>query len=607
MTHGATAPPYGRGLCNALHPEAADGTHCTRLPHVTADGGAHWRRGTPAPGAVDAWSDKPRMAMSAGGVWKGVGDRLFVSRDHTLTWSEAARFEGKQVRNVAVDGARADSPSVLLASSAADGTRWWFASAADGFSAVPLARWSPGAARLSILPPYDCEIVFVEGHPRRILCPLVGPGDGQGEVVSSSDAGKTWHRFVPPTPLFSIVPLPGGEGAVVGLAMKSSGDPPFPAYRSDDGGETWREWEVASSGTMLRSLAFSADGRMAWLGTAEHGLQPASLEAGERPPTPRQPLAHPRVCELAVAGDKVMYAGRGNGVYRSDDGGAEWRWIGAGVGGFNPRGILFGDGGWMAACDFLSGVQESTDGGRTWSGPDAQPGQSFSRLVGDRGLRVVISDQGVAAMSDGDSWKWSSARPERPCDLAWVSDEEVYALDEGGQVFLTRNAMTWKPVGPGKASVASANSLAARLGEGAVIGEDGIAVWKDGDESWRRIANPSPGAFLEVPRWVGEFLQVAEGRSVLWIDPQSGKTTPICEAPKGVKRIVEFWVDPDSAARVVILDAGGHGWWTRDRGASWEELTAGLVDVDPRFLAVSPDGRIYLGSDGALVSRPLPK
>ncbi len=246
----------------------------------SANGGHRWQRLDPVENGPFATFSLPRdadgtlFAGSASGPWRSVDDGA--------SWSLAA--EGLQAQRIsALANLGGDGAGPLLAGT--EGGTLWRSPAAGG----PWARSFPasgteadGTAISSLaIDPEDPQTVWATASSR---------------LLRSTDGGRTWQAGPAPHASFGFVftgifAVPDGL-FLAALELIPFGEDYFILYRSTDGGE---HWQAVYSSPYTAVLAVAQD------------------QAGE-----------------------PIYAGHGDGLLRSDDGGATWVDLSTSLPGANP-------------------------------------------------------------------------------------------------------------------------------------------------------------------------------------------------------------------------------------------------------------------------------
>ncbi len=234
-----------------------------------------------------------------------------------------------------------------------------------------------------LVDPANPEVVLVAalGHP-------YGANETRG-VFRSTDGGASWHRTLYKNPDTGAIDLAfePDNARVVYAALWQTRRPPWNVYPPSSG----------PGGGLYQSH----DGGESWVELAGHGLpaRPGRIGIGVAPSRPE------RVYALIDAAE--------GGLYRSDDAGASWTRVSA-----DPRiwkrGWYFGgvtvdpaDPDVLYVCN--TGVQRSTDGGRTFFPVKGAPGgDDYHELwidPHDHQRRILGVDQGaVVTLNGGATW-----------------------------------------------------------------------------------------------------------------------------------------------------------------------------------------------------------
>ena len=174
---------------------------------------------------------------------------------------------------------------------------------------------------------------------------------------------------------------------------------------TSDGGATWSastlshldfgavDWSTASATTMISVKHESGDEGVL---TKDAGKTWASLGKGFK--------------QVGIFPGGVLMAGKGDGIQRSEDGGATWTKVAA----FKPAGLTMrtynGVGYWTTA----DGVQTSRDAGRTWAMLGAPVKAYYGPYLGKAaGHLVVVGKDGISETSDAGA-TWTIVAPLPP-------------------------------------------------------------------------------------------------------------------------------------------------------------------------------------------------
>lgn len=367
-----------------LHPDVLYGGAVYAIVR-SQDGGVSWAdysAGLYLPGSqlpVQALALGPTGTLFAGlqsGVFRrAIDDPAWTPVNNGLPAVPMLAIAADASPQVTVYAAAAGLAAVWISEDA--GLTWSFSPAPTGYegsSVLATDASTPGTAYFGTQgcaprPPYPCY----------------------GNVYKTTDGGHHWQTL----------PVPSGLGSVLAIAV----DPTRPqivfaaghvneylGFRSADGGVSWepltngfptdgvskilvdlRVPESIYVGTLSHGLFKSSDGGASWAAT---GLSNAAVTA---------------LAQDARRG--IIYAGSDLGLFHSEDAGESWtlRVFPGGVHALaiDPRS------GSVYAVTAKTGVQESSDGGQTWS------------AVGSGLLGVSVSD---LALSSGGSILYAATK-----------------------------------------------------------------------------------------------------------------------------------------------------------------------------------------------------
>jgi photosystem II stability/assembly factor-like uncharacterized protein len=343
--------------------------------------------------------------------------------------------------------------------------------------------------------------------------------------------------------------------------------------------------------------AFDAGGGRLYLADEEANLLVVATGGGrlEPPPPPAPEGDAPQVQQLVAAPDGTLFRVYGGRLYRSEDGGRNWKLLGRGLPGRQVAALAVSpnyaeDAALLAALSSWSGLGaglfRSTDGGDTWRPStrgltDLQVthvvnSPTFSR---DETIFLTAADAGLFRSTDGgESW----------LGLADRYAEDVYDRDLGQLA-----------VSPAYADD--------RL---VIIAKDRLLRSDDGGDSWTDTGVPG-GLVAFSPHFAEDSLILSAGQ---WRSTDRGRTWQPAAAGREPGRARQSLFSPDFADdRTVYLviqpDDGTSLRLQRsvDAGGSWTSLLGGLpAGFETAAVALLPGGELQLaGQDGReLALRP---
>ena len=375
-----------------------------------------------------------------GGVWR--------TGNAGVTWEPL--FDGEKVASVGALAVAASDPRILYVGTGEASPRSDITYGAGVYKSSDAgAHWQSlgledtrHIAKI-LVDPRNPDIVLVAalGH-------VYGPNPERG-VYRSSDGGRSWTKVLYKNPDIGAIDLARdpGDPQVVYAALWQARRPPWEQYPPDEG---------PGSG-----LYKSSDGGVTWIELTGHGL-PAG-------PFGRIGLAVGRGSRGARV-YALIGARAGEGLYRSDDGGATWR-LGSSDPRITSRQWYFG----RVSVDpqnadvvYVPDVAllRSTDGGATFTAIKGAPGgDDYHELWIDPqspNRMIVGSDQGaVASLDDGRTWSSWYNQPTAQFYHVVVDGAFPYRVygaqqDAGTAAILSRSDFgvltfrDWAPVGAGE-------------------------------------------------------------------------------------------------------------------------------------------------------------
>jgi photosystem II stability/assembly factor-like uncharacterized protein len=455
---------------------------------------------------------------------------------------------------------------------------------------------------------------------------------GNGNVVRSGDAGRTWSRrtAVPDT---SVSGVPGiGPTDIdfvtdaTGYVTTNAGE----AFQTDDGGTTWRT--ILGLPFTLRSISFPApavgyvagdapavfkttDGGASW---AESDL-PADIGA----------LSEIRcvtvdICEgVSSFGDRLVRTVDGGGTWDSVSPttaplkavalpdpnqvvavGQDGATVVSGPGGFTPIG-----GALPGQFDAISAISSSTafafgrggslarttNGGVTWTETDAATSddvRDISFLTANRGYVLDTSGQLLLTENGGGSYEiLDTGTADRPLAVQAVDSKHVLLVGPAG-VWRSTDGRTFRA--NAQTDVRKAPLFDAdRVGKTVVAyGPEHIFLSRNGGASFRRISRPDKKTRIDIIDLVGpRSAYLLDARGYLWRTDTTGRHWR--ELPGLGTEIgygMSFADSKHGWVAVPEFGAANDGWVMRtaDGGRTWE----------PQLLARSAVTRFGIGAAG---------
>jgi photosystem II stability/assembly factor-like uncharacterized protein len=361
---------------------------------------------------------------------------------------------------------------------------------------------------------------------------FAGQGGGQSTIsgiLRSRDGGVTWQPSgLAGEAVYDIAFLPA-IGRVVVMTARG-------AFYSTDLGKSWKRTGAGVAASRVRSIAAAANGStlVAGLEQCPGGIA-RSADGGAtwhiqemRDPTHYygSQLTDVEAVAIAPSRPKRVYAGTGDEVLRSDDGGVSWahfpfndgltggRTIAMAVHPTDPN-VVFAAGG--------HGITRSRDGGRTWTHAVADatavaidPAQPQRVLATSRygGVWRSLDGGGTWALIPGTDFLRVAALaigPKNP-ELVLASslyEDRLYRSDDFGT--------HWAPSDVGIDGVIRGLSFSADASDVVAVGDTGVFRSTDRGRTWVRVPG-APAVGRTVARQ-GTLLHVATDIGVV-----SGRT-----------------------------------------------------------------------------------
>ncbi len=480
-------------------------------------------------------------------------------------WERLASHEGGTV--VALATAPADHGGVTLFAATATGL---FSSADAG------RRWLPGGVTplplLSVVAP---SARFAENR-------LLFAGTQTG-CYRSTDAGSTWRQTLSGGRVFAMAVVPGANGEEsVFIGTQQDG-----ILRSDDGGQTWAGANPGLLDLTVLALAFSPDAGRDLTGFAAttSGLY-RTRNGGKSWREVALPLDEPAVQCLALstafARDQLVFAGTEcDGLWRSDDGGANW--------------------------DAVPGLPDGGIGAIAFSSRDTE-----SRRV------AVATDAGVALSdNNGATWRLTDAPLPPVLDLAFVPDGDGEMLVAGlyregvARLAISEPDSPWMPANVGLRATFLTTLVASPLFNRdrtlfAAGAEAGLRISRDGGHTWADAGDDLTDAAVYgeavAPTGKDASLIFAGTDWGVYRSRDSGASweppPPEAESPTGI--VVAGAAAADGRLPVFAATLDGHLIASDDGGEAWRPLDAPFDGATIVSLALSPnyarDQTMFIGT-----------
>jgi ligand-binding sensor domain-containing protein len=503
--------------------------------------------------------------------------QVFVSVDGGTTWKAAGDelpFRGWVVSDLLIDSERPGRVWAALRSLHSE----------DGFVAVSEDRGATWADRSAGLP--NRQVYALEWAPGVLYA-----ATRQG-VFGSRDEGSQWHHLTAEHP----------EIQKVGSLLVDAANPLRVlagtwrrAYRSDDGGVTWRG---VFDGMVLDSEVFTLQAspdRSGELWASTCGWVYRSDDLGGRWVRLRNGLTERRTPSFQALPDGTRLAGTVRGVYRSASNGEAWELVTpkdlvALVMAHHParpERIFVGSEG--------AGVWRSDDGGRSFR--SSSRGMHAARIAalaaaGDEVIAAVRHAGPASGLySSFDGGRTYSMGPVRlPTVNDLASDGSAMLAATNGGLFERREGSWQRVASVGRSAV---HELAVDGQRAVARTSDGLFLRSDRDQEFARI-----------PFDRGRPTSVAAEAGILWVSSSEGLYRleggqPVASSsPLRSARI-------DLVAGSLMMAGAGELWIRRGVGASWEELGRGtrflatgdrelpllLIDADGDVRLLAHDGR----------------
>ncbi len=585
---------------------------------------AEWRSEGPELGTINdltvdpARPDTVYAATSNGGFWR--------SDDFGASWRRLGRDTLAGKLNW-IEPDRAD-PDILWGGQDASGSG--LLRSTDGGATWQVVS-GPVKGELGRVHATGVRIAFAPSQPKTIFVPSTNLH------YRSLDGGKTWTTFrVPDQDAYAIAIDPADPKRVYAGGRGQS----HQISVSSDGGQTWRGIGAGLPERSFDQLLIPPQRPGTLYGLLGFNEVWKSTDAGET----FEPL--PKVAGMSATDDarivldpshpdRPWLVGEG-GVHRSDEYG-NWDSFTRGTGDWQARALAIDprDGENLLLGMAGDGVYRSEDGGQNWRpsrrGLNAGWIERLYAVPGQDGLWAQTTVGLFRRLPDG-SWdevrqpfsRSGAAEPNAivfdrhaPGVLLGVDDRDLWRSTDGGT--------SWKPL-PNPPKEPSLRQMmqgiielprpdfrclaqhpidAKRMYAGGDRDEPGQAVFRsvDGGKTWQAAGQGLEGRidWLLAPR-DGQLLAVNEDRALFRSDDEGGSWQRLSGGWPAAK-LTQWVVDPTEPQRLFVATEQGL-YRSQDGGQSWTRQSSGISDVEVHAVLVTPAGSVLAGTDsGVLLSR----
>ncbi|MYE64477.1 MAG: hypothetical protein F4231_00950 [Acidimicrobiaceae bacterium] len=415
-------------------------------------------------------------------------------------------------------------------------------------------------------------------------------------ISRSADNGRTWK------------PIDGLDHISINTFAPAAGDGILAAtsgglFRSDDHGQSWHQldekpiYATVADGpdrpNGLRTFRHIElrDGRVV-AGTDGSGVWVRDNRSGWAP----LGAAGTMVNSLAETSSGAILAGtHGDGVLRSDDGGARWDPSSDHLGDSSVHALaVLDDGSVLAGTG--QGLARSLDDGRTWQriADELDTHRIFSVLQLDDG-RIMAGSYAHLWIGDGDAWRLVD--PGLTPDEAWAVHfhrDAVYAGAKAGLLRSDDQGHTFRNVAPGSVVYGFASNIVGELLAG---GDWGVRTGPD----WEPVGELGPRAFAVFA--LGPEHLLAGTLSEGLMEYRDGAWSPVQGGPphRQVYQIVRSASGRLLACTGDVIDGAKVGgvFTSGDGGRTWTETLSGRSYYS---LTQTSDGTIYAGGRRCYIS-----
>jgi uncharacterized protein (TIGR03437 family) len=542
------------------------------------------------------------LLAHSGALLAGTAKGLYRSIDNGASWVSLNNgLPSNQVRALAAQG------SLLLAGFVGSGIYRSLDSGAT-WQAANKGLANPNSGNI----PAAINTLLIKGE-------LIFAGTELSGVFLSSDQGVTWRVVNKGLGTHDVRALLS-KGAAIFAGVRGG------LFRTVDNGETWSEITSELDEQTVSTLLTKEELLFA---STEQGVFRALTPDGERWMAVNQGLgnrANP-VRSLVVKG-KALFAGTANGLYRSDDDGANWTPYNTGLAARSVNTLLVKDN--LLFAGTSSGVYLLAETNTTWSESNLGLTNRFittATVTADAWLVGAASGGIFRSTNAGQNWTPANTGLPPAADvralantsqgtLVGLADEGIYFSNDQGRSWTARNTgLTNRRV---NALVAERTAVYAGTSSGVFRSFDGGTTWEAASTGLTRsqvLSLAVGGGAVYAGTDNGLFRSTDQGRT--WTPVNTGLgdlyISALTVAPDGSSVIAgssrglfrstdqgQNWVLVTGGLpeRVVALTFAQQGrrlltgtvngfFLSEDNGASWRQINGGLLTLQVGALAVS--------------------
>lgn len=460
-------------------------------------------------------------------------------------------------------------------------------------------------------------------------------GTGFGGVYRSRDLGAHWSRLTPMDQWGRVLGV-AGTGPLI-LAATETG-----FIRSLDDGATWSRSNPDAKDTILFGLARNGSFLFAGTGSslyrsADSGAHWTRLATGHAAGGfisldavgPRLYAMHineglfrspddgntwtrdssffnmfntSTVSQILPMGSG-LFAAAFHGMYRSMDQGATWSGVNTGIG-IGPIHSMagFGSGRMLVASNY--GLYATTDSGSRWTWlPDQARFSGNARHVFALGRYAVISveSDGLYRSSDlGATWEKWSPWPNEEFAGARMVEGDLMVTTGSGEGFRSQDSgRTWKSM----KSWASADILLLAKADAGLFGTTakGVSRFDSEQETWTPVVSAQAPPNITAFAAMGDALFAGTYMEGIFRSTDRGATWTNALGDDAARQAAGFLIQ----AGIVFAASDSGVAISRDTGATWIAMNAGLPRRQYVKVMLIQDGFLFVGMDSGIWKRPL--